>query len=999
MKSRSVTIVALVSFFHLAAGPTSLIQAEDVDFDRVISPLLALRCLDCHSGPEPKAAFDLAHRSSAFRGGKSGSPLVPGEPDQSLLWERIAADEMPPKAPLSAREKTLLREWIAAGARWGTDPIDPFAVTTPRRAGRDWWSLQPVNRPGLPVVNRRDWVRSPIDFFILEKLEANHLSPAPQADPRILIRRLSFQLTGLPPRPEEVEAFVQDQSPDAYLHLVDRLLASPEYGVRWARWWLDLARFGESNGYEFDEFRPAAWRYRDWVVEALNRDTPYDQFARLQLAGDVLRPSDARAVAATGFLVAGAFDTVGQNQLSNVMKAVVRSDELEDMVATVGQTFLGLTLNCARCHDHKFDPILQEEYYRVASALSGVRHGERELPATDSHAAELRLRILALKTQLDALEKPARDRIRAAREKPRVAPPEPLMAWTFDSAFDPTQLELDLSLEGAASLTPDGLRLDGQTGYAITAPLKQGLTEKTLEVWVQLGNLDQRGGGAITVQSPDGLIFDSIVFAEREPRRWMSGSENFRRYRSVTGAIETEAVERPIHIAITYAIDGTIRLFRDGVPYGETYKSSPPPSFTAGAVQVVFGQRHLPAGGNRALAGIVMRARLYNRPLSSSEVAASAQSFADHVASAEIMMALPHAERSERGRLLEEIQRLRSSPIARPRAYAVAPREAGAVHIEVRGNPNQPGAVVAAGGVGAVKAPGCDFGLPPDAPEAKRREKLAAWVSGSRNPLFARVVVNRLWQAHFGTGLVENPSDLGFSGGRPSHPELLDWLASEIVERGYSLKAIHRLIVSSAAFRQSSLSNPNAIKLDAGDRLIWRKAPSRLEAEMVRDAMLAVSGVLDAKLGGPSDLDHEIQRAPGTPAILYTAIDPSKLGRNRRSLYRAWIRGGRSGLLDAFDCPDPSTSAPRRAVTTTPLQALSMMNNALVLHLSRAFAARLSREAGPSALRQVDRAYLLALGRAPEPVERSQAIRVVEKAGLAALTRALFNCNEFLYFD
>jgi hypothetical protein len=321
------------------------------------------------------------------------------------------------------------------------------------------------------------------------------------------------------------------------------------------------------------------------------------------------------------------------------------------------------------------------------------------------------------------------------------------------------------------------------------------------------------------------------------------------------------------------------------------------------------------------------------------------------------------------------------------------------MRMEIRGNPNQPGDVVAAGGVSALKAPGAQFGLPPDAPEARRREKLGSWVCSSRNPLFARVVVNRLWQAHFGTGLVENSSDLGFNGGRPSHPELLDWLASEIVTRGWSLKAMHRLIVDSAAYRQSSRSDPAAVERDAGNRLIWRKSPVRLEAEMVRDAMLAVSGVLDTRLGGPSYLDQQILKAPGTEAILYKAVDPSTPGLSRRTLYRAWIRGGRSGLLDAFDCPDPSTSAPRRAVTTTPLQALSLMNNALVLHLSNAFAGRLVAEAGPSADRQVDRAYRLALGRGPEPDERARAVRVVEQAGLKTLTRALFNCNEFLYFD
>jgi hypothetical protein len=999
MQLRFISSLVLGFLMLACAAASRAGDAGAADFDREVAPLLARHCLDCHSGADPKGAFDISRRKTAFSGGKSGSPIAPGKPEESLLWERVAGDEMPPKAPLSASEKTVLRQWIAGGAHWGTDPIDPFQVTTARRAGRDWWSLQPVKRPAPAAGRCREPVRSRVDQFIIEKLAAQGLKPAPEADRRVLIRRLSFQLKGMPPSPGEIDAFVQDDSPDAYERLVDRYLASPEYGVRWARWWLDLARFGESNGYEFDEFRPAAWRYRDWVVDALNRDTPYDQFASLQLAGDVLQPDDSAAIAATGFLVAGAFDTVGQNQLSNVMKAIVRSDELEDLVGTVGQTFLGLTVNCARCHDHKFDPIRQTEYYRIASALAGVRHGERDLSGTDPGAVALRTRTAALRAQIAAIESPVRERIIAGREKPRVVLPKPVLAWNFDSCGDLAESGIETTIQGGAESTPEGLRLDGQTGFAVTAPLKVGLKAKTIEVWAQLGNLEQQGGGAMTIQTLDGQVFDSIVFAEREAGRWMAGSENFRRYRPVNGSLETEAVKRPIQVAITYAADGTIRIFRDGRPYGEPFESTPPAEFKAGQAQVLFGLRHFPPGGNRSLNGTVVRARVYDRALDPAEVAASHESFRDHVDARAITAALSPNRRNERGRLLAEIERLRSSPAGRPKVYAVAPRESGPSRIEVRGNPSQPGDVVAAGGVAALAAPGAEFGLAPDAPDAERRRKLASWVSGGRNPLFARVVVNRLWQAHFGTGLVENSSDLGFNGGKPSHPELLDWLASEIVYRNWSLKSMHRLIVTSAAYRQSSRPDSDAIKHDAGNRLIWRKSPMRLDAEMVRDAMLAVAGVLDVKLGGPSFLDHEIHQAPGTPAILYTAVDPSTPGLDRRTLFRAWIRGGRSGLLDAFDCPDPSTSAPRRAVTTTPLQALSLMNNALVLHLSRAFAGRVVVEVGPSESRQVDRAYQLALGRLPEPEERARAIRVVEQAGLAALARALFNCNEFLYYD
>jgi hypothetical protein len=681
------------------------------------------------------------------------------------------------------------------------------------------------------------------------------------------------------------------------------------------------------------------------------------------------------------------------------MRAVVRSDEIEDLVGTVGQTFLGVTVNCARCHDHKFDPIRQKEYYGIASALSGVRHGERDLSSFDPGAAAVRIRIAELQSQVDAIEKPVREQILAERQKNKVVPPDPVAAWNFDSSLVDLKGKLTLTLSGGARLAEEGLKFDGKNALVTSTPLPRALSGKTIEVWVQLENLSQRGGGAMTIQSAAGPEFESIVFGEQEPGRWMAGSEGFKRYKSVSGPVEHDAAKQPVHVAIAYSADGMIRVYRDGMSYGEPYKVAMPLSFAAGEAVILFGQRHTPAGGNRGLSGTLIRARLYDRPLSPSEVAASAASFREFVPASAIVAALTRDQLAERARIRTEIERLRTSVAANPRAYAVAPREAGATHVEVRGNPHQPGEIVRPVGISAIVAPDVEFGLAPDAPEARRRERLANWICGARNPLFARVAVNRLWQAHFGAGFVETPSDLGFNGGKPSHPELLDWLASEIARRGWSLKAMHRLIFGSAAFRQASRSDPVAAGRDAGNRLVWQRAPVRLQAEMVRDAMLSVAGVLDTRLGGPSFFDHAMHQAPGTPAILYTNIDPGAPGTYRRTLFRAWLRGGRSHLLDAFDCPDPSTSAPRRTVTTTPLQALSMMNNSLVLHLSDAFAARLWLEAGRDVGCQVDRAYRLALGRFPDPDERENAVAVVKRAGLPALSRAIFNCNEFLYFD
>ncbi|QEH38566.1 Planctomycete cytochrome C [Aquisphaera giovannonii] len=722
MQRRLPALVAALCLASAIPGAAGSTPANPPEFDRDVAPVLARRCLQCHSGADPKGKLDLSRREAVLRGGEGGPAVVAGKADESPLVEQVEGEAMPPKSPLPAAERRLLRAWVESGARWGTDPIDPLRASTDRRAGRDWWSLQPVSRPTPPGTRRP--APHPIDAFVLHRLEASDLGYEPRADRRTLIRRLAFDLTGLPPTPGEVAAFEADARPDAYERLVDRLLASPRHGVRWARPWLDLARYGESNGFEFDEFRPNAWRYRDWVVDALNRDVPYDEFIRLQVAGDVLRPDDPSAIEATGFLVAGAFDTPGQNQQSEAMRRVVRQDELEDVVGTVGQAFLGITVQCARCHDHKFDPVTATDYYRLSSALSGVRHGERDL-----------------------------------------------------GPLEPT-----------------------------------------------------------------------------------------------------------------------------------------------------------PAGKSR-------------------------------------------------------------------RAYAVSPREPEVTRLLARGNPATPRQPVTPGGVACLAGFPADFGLPADAKESERRARLAAWLTDPRNPLTPRVIVNRLWQAHFGTGLVETPSDLGFNGGRPSHPELLDWLASELVARGWSLKAMHRLIVTSEAYRQGSRPDPAGLRADAGDRLLWRKAPMRLEAEMVRDAMLAVSGALNERQGGPGYAEFAASQAPGTPAVLYTPVEPSGPDFDRRTLYRTWARGGRNGFLDAFDCPDPSTSTPRRPSTTTPLQALALLNDALTLRLADRMADRLRREAGAEPARQVELAYRLAFGRPPSGDERARAARIVERHGPAVLARAIFNSNEFLYVD
>lgn len=973
-----------------------------VKFDRQIAPLLASRCLDCHNGTETKSGLNLSQFKTAMAGGDSGEVIVPGSLDDSLLWDYISTDQMPPKKPLTDKEKALIKAWIEGGAKWGRDPIDPFRYTTASRAGYDWWCLQPVAKPQLPDAEGSH----PIDRFIQAKLAKKNLAPAPAADRRTLIRRLSFDLLGLPPSPEEVDAFVADDSPDAYAELVERFLSSPHYGERWARHWLDVVRYGESAGFERDALRDNFWAYRDWVVQALNKDMPYDEFTRLQLAGDVLQPDDPTAIAATGFLVAGAYDEVGQKQQSAAMRAVVRQDELEDMVSVVGQTFLGLTVNCARCHDHKFDPISQAEYYQMTSALAGVHHGKRDFQPEalfadyDERLEQIQSQLAKVNLHREQLMAPLHRQIleRRQEESNSVAPPEPFAEWQFDGDLRDSRGELHGTAHGTAVVTNGRLVLDGETAYVATAPLATQLSAKTLEAWVSLADLEQRGGGVLSVQTLNGISFDAIVYGERQLRHWMAGSDSFSRTVPFDGTQETANADAWVHLAIVYRENGTIVGYRNGRPYGTAYQKPGPVQFLPEATQVLFGLRHGSPGGNRMFKGSIDRARLYDRALSHAEVAASAGVEHLNVEYAEILAAADPQLRSQLEQLNFEADNLRSQSkrYRSNKIYSNVPRKADTVHVLLRGNPAKPAELVSASGIASTGTESANFQLKPDAPDADRRRKLAEWITDPQNPLFARVIVNRVWHYHFGSGLVETPNDFGFNGARPSHPELIDWLAADLIEHGWSLKHLHRQILMSATYRQSSQRNPAAAAIDGNNRLLWRKSPTRLEAEDVRDAVLSIAGQLNPEIGGPGyhDFTTYVHNAQ-----FYDMRDPVGASFNRRSLYRTWVRSGRNHFLDAFDCPDPSTKTPTRAVTTTPLQALAMMNNSFVLRMSDQLAARLTNEFGEAPADQIRGATRLAFGRSPADEEITVGAAFINEHGLPAYCRVLFNSNEFLYVD
>lgn len=987
--------------------PMAFAQSETSDFDLHVAPLLIDRCLQCHVAERPggpEGALDLSELSAVMRGGESGPAVVPGAPSESELWKRVAAGDMPPDDPLGEDEKETFRAWIAAGAKWGKGPIDPFSVTTKHRAGSDWWSLQPLERPAVPRRDSFEVVHA-IDAFVRNRLREVDIAPSPPASPRVLIRRIHFDLLGLPPTHQQVIAFekaMQSDPKTAVDDLVDRLLRSRHHGERWGRHWLDVVRFGESQGFERDMLRPDAWHYRQWVIDAFNDDMPYDEFVRHQLAGDVLSPGDPDAITATGFLVAGPWDEVGQKQRSEAMKAVVRQDEVEDYVGTIGQTFLGLTVNCARCHDHKFDPIRQREYYQLASAVGGVKHGIRDVISqkNEQQITAINADIRSIQDQVASLESVGRNRLLAAKDASEALPARvtPISRWEFDGDTSDSIGGADASQHSGAKVVNGQLVLDAASGFARTKPQDVELFEKTLEAWVWLDELDQRGGAAMSVHQSRGGAFDAIVYGEREPKKWMSGSDFFKRTQDLSAPQELEAANQFVHVAVTYAADGKIAVYRNGQPYGVAYDSSGPWRFRRGTWQVQFGLRTGGPDPGRQLRGLLEAAQLYDRVLTPEEVDVSFRCENAALTHDAILQALDDGERERREGLLGEIAALqeRRKQMGPYSVYAVRPAKADVAYVLDRGNPRSRGEKVSAGGIAAIGSVDPRFGLSPDASDAERRLRLAGWVTDKQNPLLARVIVNRLWHYHFGAGLVPTPNDFGFNGGLPSHPELLDWLACELTENGWSLKHIHRLIVTSATYRQSSRSRSDGVAIDSKNRLLWRKTPQRLEAEALRDTILSVAGQLNPQYGGPSYQDF---KTFVNNTQFYEMTDRDHPDVYRRTVYRTWIRSGRNSLLDAFDCPDPSTTAPQRAVTTTPIQSLALMNNSFVLRMSDRFASRVTAEVGEQPALQIERAFGLAYGRKPTESEGESIGKFVSEHGLPALCRAILNSNEFIYVD
>ena len=867
-------LIALLSSGFKAFAAEADVAARLVSYDEDIKPVLEMHCLKCHGSEKQKGGLRLDHKADAFKGGDSGErAIVPGHSSQSHLFRLVASkkddERMPPKGEgLSAQKIALLQRWIDTGAEWPESGTNATRVVRSEMkvsdTDRQHWSFLPLRKVLPPSVTDKGWARTPVDLFILHAQEDRMILPSASADARTLVRRIYLDLIGLPPTPKEMARWRVriDESPEAARELVDELLASPHYGERWARHWLDVARYADSNGMESDNDRPNAYRYRDFVIRALNEDLPYHTFIRWQLAGDEIEPEKPDAIAATGFIAAGVTAALPAN-LMEEEKRRERANELDDMIATTGQAMLGLTLGCARCHDHKYDPLPTRDYYRLMRIFNS---GDRtEVP-------------LASPAEVKA-------------HKAAVA------AWKKES--DAAVKERDGWLEQARRPVVDKVRSERIAKLKITDEEKQLLTERRDESAAK--KLADRFKKELKIEDSDYVA--ALPASERA--RWKD-------------------------------LDGL--------------------------VQKIAGRK--PSDLPKALA------------------------FADFA---------PEPRESwffERGNFMARREKM----------------DLGFLTVLMTGMTAEDYWKVAR-----------DSKLRDDS--TQQRRALADWMTDTEHgagTLLARVMVNRVWQHHFGEGLVRTVSDFGARGETPTHPELLEWLTGEFIRSGWSVKHLHRLMVNSATYQQASAFDERKAASDPENRLLWHRRPLRLESETLRDSMLAVAGTLNPAVFGPGfkpPIPAEALQARNVKDP-YPGDAKDTPETRRRTIYMFHKRVAQYPLMQAFDAPDAQQSCGRRMNTTVAPQALSLLNDPFVRLRAEELAGRIQVSAGAGADDPIQLAFQLSLSRPPSSEElidarafllaqstaRAQrgekhSPSAVQRLALIDLCQSLFGLNEFIYVD
>lgn len=904
-------------------------NADDhIDFVRDIRPIFDKHCINCHGPAKQRSGFRLDVKSEAIKGGNTFQPaIIPGKATESPLLHLVSGKNkdlvMPPKGErLTDKEIKTLIAWINAGAVW---PASADQLKLENK--RNHWSFLRLSTPVVPRPVQQAWPLNDIDRFILARLEKEGLAPSAAADRVTWLRRVTFDLTGLPPTPDQVKSFVNDHRPEAFERVVGELLKSPRYGERWAQHWLDVVRYADTHGYEVNTERPNAWPYRDYVIEAFNHDTPYDHFVKEQLVGDAMGKD-----AATGFLVTSSVLLPGQIGADEPSKRLARQDAIDDIVVNIGQTFLGLSIGCARCHDHKFDPISQRDYYAMQGFVAGVEYDERPIQTPEAITArkaiaEANAAIAEIDQQLARLVPLARSGVKRPM----------LNARMNVERFTPVKAKrLRLSIKATNNLEPciDELEVFDSTGKNVAL--------------ASVGTKPTASGSTTVADRHDLRYVNDGVYGNS--RSWMADR--------TTGWIALEFAEEHTLDRVVWSRD------REG-------------KFTDRLATNYVIEVATADGKWTAVADSTDR-------LAFDAAKGNAQAFSTD--------GLTKDERQEAQRLLAQrkvLEREVKQSNVTLVAFAGLFRKPDVIRLLSRGDPEQPKEEVAT----AIPELFGKTNLPKDATEQQRRLALAQWIASPENPLTARVIVNRLWQGHFGAGLVDTPSDFGWNGAKPSHPELLDWLADELIRSGWSMKHLHRLMVLSATYRQGSRINANAQARDADDRLFWRFPSHRLEAEAVRDSMLFVSGQLNLQMGGRG-FDMFDKRGGLTG---FKPLESLTEQYRRRMIYAHRVRRERDGVFGAFDCPDYGQSTARRRESTTPLQALNLFNSPFTIDSAKTFAERIERVVGKDRSDAIRHAYQLALCRDPSADEIADATKVISDFGLPALCRALFNSNEFLF--
>ena len=944
-------------------------------FEAKIAPALSAKCVACHQAGNAKGGLDLTTREAMLRGGEGGAGVVAGKPGASPVYLRAVSQdgqkpEMPEKGePLTDKEATALREWIAQGANWPEKRV----LREKSKADASFWSLQPVAKNTPPDVTDAPalWRSHPVDRFVSQELHKRGLNPNEPADARTFIRRATFDLLGLPPTPDEVAAFEREcreelknsknaVAPRAVERLIDRLLQSPHYGERWGRHWLDVIRFGESRGYERNEIITNLWPFRDYVIKSFNDDKPFDRLVLEHLAGDVIGKDQPEVEVGSAFLVAGPYDDVGNQD--KVAAAQIRADQMDEMIRATSEAFLGLTIGCARCHDHKFDPLTQRDYHAFYATFAGTVHGTRAVATRadrEQHAARLK-----------PLEQ-ERDRLTADRAK--------LEAELTERA---KQGESELAKQWTR---PRHSRYGTEESFEPHAA-------KFVRLLVEAN--DQDDG-----KSPGFRIDEFEVWSDEAASRNVALASN--------GGAAKGASREVKDFADAYSPALTI----DG-KFGERWISSGPESellitlrepskirrvfFSSDRPRALREDTQLTIFAGEYRIETSLDGKEWRTVASSSD----REPKTDSLRKARLRKLITTDEdnaklmslKSELARVEKQIAEVPALPV-----WWVGNHKpiTDAQHVFVGGNPQRRGEAVTPASLAVLSPLSSAYSQEASADEGTRRVSLAKWLTADDNPLTSRVLANRVWQYHFGKGLVDTPSEFGYMGSRPTHPELLDWLATELRRGGWKLKPLHRLIMTSRAYQQSGQWREGPSRADADSRLLWRFPPRRLSAEEIRDSLLSIAGKLDTKMGGLGFKLYEYQQ---DNVATYVPLDQHGPETYRRSIYHHNARAARVDVLTDFDCPDPAFAEPRRAATTSPLQALTLMNHRFSLDMVSLLTERLQRDATNSS-QQVRRAFELAFSRSPRDEELNAATQLIAKHGLRAFCRALLNSNELIHVN